>query len=262
MKHESTAYYDQSVYAGADAQYQQQLGEQYEQTDGSFELQQYYGEQQQPEEYYEQGEPSWAPIESTPSPPARETPELFAHPHLRASFGFGGQLIILLPNNPRAQQPAVVEIHSVKDLVIDPSTTAFIEEVEASPGPLLPGSTPKSEAIRYASKEAEKCRERLTREENVQVARSLEDEALLLDFLVLLCQQNGVVLPSDIVELLMKDRTMSMKSPTHIVSAEAQEESLAAYRQLLLTGRKKDALNYCLFEILMGSCSDASQQNG
>ena len=252
MQHESTAYYDQSVYAGADTQYHQQMGDQYEHADGSFEQQQYYEEQQPPEEYYDKEEPPWAPIESTPSPPARETPELFAHPHLRASFGFGGQLITLLPNNPRAHQPAVVEIHSVKDLVVDASTTAFIEEVEASPGPLLPGSTPKSEAVRYASKEAEKCREKLAKEENVQVAKSLEDEALLWDFLVLLCQQNGVVLPSDIVELLMKDRTISMKSPTHIVSAEAQEESLAAYRQLLLTGRKKDALSYACSKSLWG----------
>ena len=252
MQHESTAYYDQSVYGEYPAHYQQQPGAPYEQTDGSFELQQYYRGQPHQPEYYEKEDPSWVPVEVTPPPPARETPELYALPHLRASFGFGGQLVTLLPNNPKAHEPAVVEICSMKDLVVDSSMAAFVEEVEASPGPLIPGSTPKSEVIRYASKEAEKCREQLTREENEQVARHLEDEALLWDFLVLLCQQNGVVVASDITELLMRDRTLSVKSPTHIVSAEAQEESLAAFRQLLLTGRKKDALNYACSKSLWG----------
>ena len=252
MQHESTAYYDQSVYGEYPAHYQQQPGAPYEQTDGSFELQQYYGGRPHQSGYYEKEDPSWAPVEVTPPPPARETPELYALPHLRASFGFGGQLITLLPNNPKTHEPAVVEVYSLKDLVVDSSMAAFVEEVEASPGPLIPGSTPKSEVIRYASKEAEKCQEQLMREENEQVARHLEDEALLWDFLVLLCQQNGVVVASDITELLMRDRTLSTKSPTHIVSAEAQEESLAAFRQLLLTGRKKDALNYACSKSLWG----------
>lgn len=252
MQHESTAYYDQSAYGEYPVHYQEQPDAPYEQTDGSFELQQYYGEQPHQPEYYEKEDPSWAPVEVTPPPPARETPELYALPHLRASFGFGGQLVTLLPNNPNANEPAVVEICSLKDLVVDSSMAAFVEEVEASPGPLIPGNTPKSEVIRFASKEAEKCREQLTREENGQVARRLEDEALLWDFLVLLCQQNGVVVASDITELLMRDRTLSIKSPTHIVSAEAQEESLAAFRQLLLTGRKKDALNYACSKSLWG----------
>ena len=252
MQHESTAYYDQSVYGEYPGHYQQEPGAPYEQTDGSFELQQYYGEQPHQPEYYEKEVPPWAPVEVTPPPPARETPELYVLPHLRASFGFGGQLVTSLPNNPNANESAVVEICSLKDLVVDSSMAAFVEEVEASPGPLIPGSTPKSKVIRYASKEAEKCREGLTREENGQVARRLEDEALLWDFLVLLCQQNGVVVASDITELLMRDRTLSIKSPTHIVSAEAQEESLAAFRQLLLTGRKKDALNYACSKSLWG----------
>ena len=235
LRHESTAYPEQLSYYGGDytddAHYQQQL---------------YY------EEGYGTEEPVWAPVQATPPPPPRETPELFVQPHVRACFGIGGQLVTILPNNPRAREAATVEICSLKDVLSDPSMCEFVEAVGVSPGPFVPGDTPKSEVVRFASTEAEKCRQKSQVEENEPMAQSLEDEALLWDFLVLLCQQNGVVVPSDVAELLMRDRTVAVNSSTHIGGSGSREESLDAFRQLLLAGRKKDALDLACARSLWG----------
>ena len=213
-----------------------------------------YYDGQYAEGTYEQYAP-WAPIPqpATPPPPSRQTPELFAHAHVRACFGFGGQLVTVLPNNPNARQPATVEICYLKNLVKDSSTHTFVEAVEASPGPLIPGDTPKGDVIRFTLKEAEKCRQKQQTEEDKQAAKNYEDEALLWDLLGLLCQQNGVALPVDISELLMKDRAVSdpMMVPTNTKDGN-REEAMDALRKLLLAGRKKDALVLACDQALWG----------
>ncbi len=190
---------------------------------------------------------------ATPPPSPRKTPELFACPHVRASFSFGGQLVTVFPNNPKVREQAKVEVTSVRDLLKDaPETLLIGDAVKSSPGPLIPGDTPKGDVIRFASREAEKCRQGAESEENKETAQNLGDEALLWDYLVLLCQQNGVVVPSDISELLMRDRMPFGKSATHIGAGVDRQEALDTYRQLLLCGRKKDALDLACGHSLWG----------
>ena len=195
------------------------------------------------------------PIETTPPPPPRETPELFAHPHVRATFGFGGQLVTVLPNYPASDSSsAIVEIAFIKDVVGDTETRSLVEAVSVSPGPFIPGDTPKSHVVRFASQEAQRCREKMSEVlGDLEASRKLEDEALLWDFLVLLCQQNGVVVSSDISDLLLKDSPPAAIKPVPQASiSTTQDESLETLRQLLFAGRKKDAVDMACSKGLWG----------
>ena len=187
----------------------------------------------------------------------RRTPELFAHPHLRASFAPGGTLVMVLPHNLRAFQRAEVELSHVTELVSDTVHSHFVRAVSEFPGPLMPGETPKSVAVSYASRQAEQCRVRIQAEEeeeemkNTDVVSELHDEALLWDFLVLLCQQNGVVVASDISDLLTREKTMVIPTQTHMGGGD-QEVALEDIRQLLIAGRKRDALELACSQCLWG----------
>ena len=199
--------------------------------------------------------PAEPPVDSTPPPPPRETPELFAHPHVRATFGFGGQLVTVVPSYPGVSQSPTVEIAFLKDVASDDETTSLVEAVEGSLGPFIPGDTPKSHVVRFASREAQKCREKISEVEgDLEVCKKLEDEALLWEFLVLLCQQNGVVVSSDISELLLGDSSVSGGKPVAPLpgATATQEGSLDALRQLLFAGRKKDAVDMACSRGLWG----------
>ena len=196
----------------------------------------------------------WEPIQPTP-PPQRQTPELFVHPHVRASFGIGGQLVTVLPNSVMRKQTLSVEISEIKDLVKDTECKSFTESVNSFPGPFMLGSTPKNLVVQYATCEAQKVRDRvkviLESEGNSLEVKQLEDEVLLWEFLVLLCQQNGVILPTDISDLLMKDQSLSVSSSLHLGAAD-REEALGTLRSLLLAGQRKDALDLACSKSLWG----------
>ena len=109
--------------------------------------------------------------------------------------------------------------------------------------------------VRFASREAEKCREKLSEVVgDDETARKLEDEALRWVFLVLLCQQNGVVVTSDISDLLMRDCPSTVRPvvPQASVNLTTQDESLEALRQLLFAGRKRDAVDMACSRGLWG----------
>ena len=208
-------------------------------------------------------QPLWASIEEPPEaepqePPVilRRTPELFAHPHVRASFGPGGTLVVVLPHNLRAFQRAEVELSHVSESIGNTELAAgFVETVSEFPGPLMPGETPKSVAVGYATSQAEQCCVKQQVEEgedgDAEKAKELCDEALLWDFLVLLCQQNGVVVASDISELLTREKMTEIPSRTHMGSGN-QEDALESIRQLLIAGRKRDALELACSRCLWG----------
>ena len=136
----------------------------------------------------------------------------------------------------------------------DFETQDLIEAVNSSPSPFLPGDTPKSQVVRFASREAQKCRDKIAEVAgNQEALKRLEDEALLWDFLVLLCQQNGVIVTSDVSDLLIKDVNPSVVKPVPQTSAGAtQDESLDILRQLLFTGRKRDAVDIACSKGLWG----------
>ena len=162
-------------------------------------------------------------------------------------------MVTVLPNCPGASP--IVEITFIKDVVDYTETHNLIEAVNTSPSPFIPGDTPKSHVVRFASREAEKCREKLAEVTgDDETSRKLEDEALLWDFLVLLCQQNGVVVTSDISDLLMIDcpSTVRVAVPQASVNLTTQDECLEALRQLLFAGRKRDAVDMACSKGLWG----------
>jgi len=197
---------------------------------------------QQPEVDTEQVPEAWEPITATPPPPERTTPHRFHRPHVTASFGFGGQLIMVLPTGIGDRFLGQVEIQNMQSLLTDSESQKFVETVSNCPDPFVPRETPKSAVYNFANKNSSQCRDG-----NSSVDED-EDEYLLWEFLKLLCQQNGVVVPSDVADLLMVGRTLAIKSsdPQDI---EAFMDSL---RMLLLSGRKKKALEFACAKGMWG----------
>ncbi|XP_063552947.1 protein transport protein Sec16A isoform X3 [Gorilla gorilla gorilla] len=216
----------------------------------------------------------WPAMEQVSSRPT--SPEKFSVPHVCARFGPGGQLIKVIPNLPSEGQPALVEVHSMEALL---QHTSEQEEMRAFPGPLAKDDTHKVDVINFAQNKAMKC----LQNENLI---DKESASLLWNFIVLLCRQNGTVVGTDIAELLLQDhRTVWLpgKSPNEAnlidftneaveqveeeESGEAQlsfltggpaaaasslERETERFRELLLYGRKKDALESAMKNGLWG----------
>ncbi|XP_010607168.1 protein transport protein Sec16A isoform X3 [Fukomys damarensis] len=217
---------------------------------------------------------SWPAAEQVPSRPT--SPEKFSVPHLCARFGPGGQLIKVIPNLPSEGQPALVEVHSMETLL---QHTAEQEELRAFPGPLGKDDTHKVDVINFAQNKAAKC----LQNENLL---DKESASLLWNFIILLCRQNGTVVGTDIAELLLRDhRTVWLpgKSPneanlidftneaveqveeeesgeaqlsflmdSQVTATSALEKETERFRELLLYGRKKDALESAMKNGLWG----------
>ncbi|KAM6183251.1 protein transport protein Sec16A isoform 2-T2 [Erethizon dorsatum] len=217
---------------------------------------------------------TWPTVEQVPSRPM--SPEKFSVPHLCARFGPGGQLIKVIPNLPSEGQPALVEIHSMETLL---QHTPEQEELRAFPGPLGKDDTHKVDVINFAQNKATKCLQN-------DSLLDKESASLLWNFIILLCRQNGTVVGTDIAELLLRDhRTVWLpgKSPNEAnlidftsepvgqveeeESGEAQlsflvdsqaaapctlEKETERFRELLLYGRKKDALESAMKNGLWG----------
>ncbi|XP_071622043.1 protein transport protein Sec16A isoform X1 [Heliangelus exortis] len=224
-------------------------------------------------EYGYPTEAGWAAVEQAPLRPS--TPEKFSVPHICARFGPGGFLIKVLPNLPSEGQPALVEIHSMETML---QHSPEQEEMRAFPGPLAKDDTHKVDVINFAQNKAAQC----FKNENLI---DKESASLLWDFIVLLCRQNGTVVGTDLAELLLRDHKtvwLPGKSPneanlidfTNEALEQAEEESGEAqlsfltdslitaidsleketerFRELLLYGRKKDALESAMKHGLWG----------
>jgi len=153
------------------------------------------------------------------------------------------------------------------------------KELRSFPGPLGKDDTHKVDVINFAQNKATKC----LQNENLI---DKESASLLWSFIVLLCRQNGTVVGTDLAELLLRDHKTAWlpgKSPneanlidfTNEAVEQAEEEesgeaqlsfltdSQAAgssalereterFRELLLYGRKKDALESAMKNALWG----------
>ncbi|XP_043839409.1 protein transport protein Sec16A isoform X6 [Dromiciops gliroides] len=219
-------------------------------------------------------ETEWPTSEQAPSRPT--TPEKFSVSHVCARFGPGGHLIKVLPNLPSEGQPALVEIHSMEVML---QHTSEQEEMRSFPGPLAKDDTHKVDVINFAQNKATEC----LRNENLI---DKESASLLWDFIVLLCRQNGTVVGTDIAELLLRDHKtvwLPGKSPNEanlidftneaveqveeeesgeaqlsfltdslITTIDSLEKETERFRELLLYGRKKDALESAMKHGLWG----------
>uniref|UniRef100_A0A8C1TU06 Protein transport protein sec16 n=1 Tax=Cyprinus carpio TaxID=7962 RepID=A0A8C1TU06_CYPCA len=207
-------------------------------------------------------------------PPRPLTPEKFSVPHRCARFGPAGQLILVQPNLPSAGQPTLVEIHSMETILQDSPEQS---EMRSFPGPLVKEETHKVDVIKFAQNKAQEC---LRNDDLID-----KDSAYLIwEFIVLLCRQNGTVVGTDIADLLLKEHRsvwLPGKSPNeanlidfnneaieHAEEEEAGPISLLSdtlmgvpenvgketerFRELLLFGRKKDALESAMKNGLWG----------
>ncbi|EMP34624.1 Neurogenic locus notch like protein 1 [Chelonia mydas] len=152
------------------------------------------------------------------------------------------------------------------------------EEMRAFPGPLAKDDTHKVDVINFAQNKATQCFQ------NGNLVDK-ESASLLWDFIVLLCRQNGTVVGTDIAELLLRDHKtvwLPGKSPNEanlidftnealeqveeesgeaqlsfltdslITTIDSLERETERFRELLLYGRKKDALESAMKHGLWG----------
>ncbi|XP_010788314.1 protein transport protein Sec16A isoform X3 [Notothenia coriiceps] len=220
-----------------------------------------YNQYLYPSEY--SADSTWTAPEQPPPRPA--TPEKFSMPHRCARFGPGGHLIQVLPNLPSAGQPALVDIHNLETMLQDTPEQA---ELRAFPGPLVKEETHKVDVIKFSQNKALEC----ARDNNLL---DRDSARLLWDFIMLLCRQNGTVVGTDIADLLLKEHRsvwlpgkspneanlidfnneplaraeeepgagpLSLLSDTFMIVPENLGKETERFRELLLFGRKKDAL--------------------
>ncbi|XP_053741526.1 protein transport protein Sec16B isoform X1 [Synchiropus splendidus] len=200
-----------------------------------------------------------------------DTRPKFSVPHSVVSFGPAGHLIRVTPGASTQEHISQVEIHSLEVIF---SETKEQQEMNNYPGPLIRGDFHKVDAIEFAGQRARDCRR-----DDTLPDRSAA--SLLWNLLILLCRQNGQIVGSDIAELLMDgsnaDGSWEKESPTLIdfseglsdeappcqgddlltgswssFCPETSEKALRSYTQLLLAGRKKEALESAMSSGLWG----------
>ncbi|KAJ8339052.1 hypothetical protein SKAU_G00358380 [Synaphobranchus kaupii] len=216
---------------------------------------------------------AWPAVDQVPPRPM--TPEKYSVPHRCARFGPGGQLIQVLPNLPSAGQPALVEIHSMETMLQD---TQEQQDLRSFPGPLVKEETHKVDVIKFAQNKALEC---------LRTDRLIDKDSafLIWEFIVLLCRQNGTVVGTDIADLLLREHKsvwlpgkspneanlidfnnepleraeeepgsgpLSLLSDTFMTVPENVGKETERFRELLLFGRKKDALESAMKNGLWG----------
>uniref|UniRef100_A0A8D0EQ39 Protein transport protein sec16 n=1 Tax=Strix occidentalis caurina TaxID=311401 RepID=A0A8D0EQ39_STROC len=207
------------------------------------------------------------PLVSTPAP---VVPCKFSLPHVAVCFGAGGQLVLVCPHSPAEGQLAHVELHSLEVILHD---TKELEELQAFPGPLAREDQHKVNVMTF-------CQRKMATSCDLSAQRG-RDSALLWKLLVLLCQQNGSMVGSDMAELLMKDCRRQEKYKRQNPAAnligltddewmarqpgtldlitgevppvvETQAQIVEKFTKLLYYGRKKDALVWAMRNQLWG----------
>ncbi|XP_044055028.1 protein transport protein Sec16B isoform X2 [Siniperca chuatsi] len=198
-------------------------------------------------------------------------PLKYSIPHAVVSFGPAGQLIRVTPGLSTQEKVSQLEFHSLEVILSD---TKEQQEMRTFPGPLTREDLHKVDAIEFAHQRAGAC----IRGDKLHDKSSA---ALLWNLLILLCRQNGQIVGSDIAELLVQgshsDGSWESDAPTLIdfsegttaeapprkgddlltgnwsgFSSETSEKALQSYTQLLLAGRKKEALELAMSSGLWG----------
>ncbi|KAF3691320.1 Protein transport protein Sec16B Regucalcin gene promoter region-related protein p117 [Channa argus] len=198
-------------------------------------------------------------------------PLKYSIPHAVVRFGPAGQLIRVSPSFSTQENTSKLEIHSLEVIL---SETQEQQEMRNFPGPLTREDLHKVEAIEFAHQQTGAC----MRDDKLHDRSSA---ALLWNLLILLCRQNGQIVGSDIAELLMQGThshgSCESEAPTLIdfsestsaealpcrgddlltgnwssFSSETPEKALHSYTQLLLAGRKKEALESAMSNGLWG----------
>ncbi|XP_073332403.1 protein transport protein Sec16B [Pagrus major] len=234
-------------------------------SSSSYELSQYINGAEPSEPVHTSGAAEHGPVHPT------SAPLKYSIPHAIVSFGPAGQLIRVTPGRSTQENVSQLEIHSLEVILCE---TKEQQEMRNFPGPLTREDLHKVDAIEFAHQRAAAC----------MSADQLHDKksaALLWHLLILLCRQNGQIVGSDIAELLMQgshsDGSWESEAPTLIdfsdgttaevppckgddlltgdvssFSSESSGKALQSYTQLLLAGRKKEALESAMSSGLWG----------
>uniref|UniRef100_A0A8C6LBA4 Protein transport protein sec16 n=1 Tax=Nothobranchius furzeri TaxID=105023 RepID=A0A8C6LBA4_NOTFU len=204
---------------------------------------------------------------------ARQVPAplKFSIPHAVVSFGPAGKLVRVTPHLSAPESVSQLQIHSMEVIL---SETQEQQEMRNFPGPLTREDLHKVDAIEFAHQKAEACMRDIKLHDK-------SSAALLWNLLILLCRQNGQMAGSDIAELLVQDfrsngnggsdapTLIDFNEPASTVApptgggdlltgdlssfrSESPEKALQSYTQLLLGGRKKEALESAMINGLWG----------
>ncbi|XP_064113665.1 protein transport protein Sec16A-like [Macrobrachium nipponense] len=231
---------------------------------------------------YASGELSGVPSvggDSASEAPQRLTPVQHGLPHINARFTPGGQLLLVLPKDPRDGEKAVVQIRDVqKMLSIDASLNRSIWQMKSYPGPLTLADTHKDVVVRY-------CEQQAAGAAKNQALPDGESVTLIWEYLALLVKQNGKLYGSDVAGLLLKGQDR-LSQPQHSASHSSPEDDAAEvsssdgspqdegidmqlqstpvppprdevallkkFTEYLCLGRKKEAVDYAMREGLWG----------
>lgn len=230
-------------------------------SSSSFELSQYINGAELSEA------PPTSHTEHVAAPPVVSAPLKFAIPHAVVRFGPAGQLIRVSPALSTQENIGQLEIHSLEVILSD---TKEQQEMRNFPGPLTREDLHKVDAIEFAHQRASEC----SRTDDQSSA------ALLWQLLILLCRQNGQMVGSDLAELLVQgsqsDGSWQPSAATALIDFsegstsevpplrgddlltgscsdfQPSEGALQRYTQLLLAGRKKEALEAAMSSGLWG----------
>ncbi|XP_076251335.1 endoplasmic reticulum export factor secretory 16 isoform X3 [Rhynchophorus ferrugineus] len=145
----------------------------------------------------------------------RLTPAKFSTVHLKASIA-SGRMVRVLPHYPMDGQSATVEIRNF-DYLLDNDPDYL--ELKSFPGPLVKGVTHKKQVIEYCDKKIKGAHY------NRDIA-DVDSYVLMWELLILLIRQNGMVVGTDIAELLLKNQ--STEAPPRSSSVLSNTSSNAA----------------------------------
>ncbi|GJQ86246.1 hypothetical protein Trydic_g8945 [Trypoxylus dichotomus] len=198
----------------------------------------------------------------------RLTPTKFATAHLKVSIS-SGKLVKILPNYPLDGQSAIVELMNVQNLL---TCDDEIEELSRFPGPLVRGTTHKKTVIEY-------CESKIKYASWSDSINDPNSYILLWQLMILLIRQNGMVVGTDIAELLMKNHNQENVRPvsassnassevvegvspsdgsnlqsTEVLNAPSvpKEEVTDKFREYLIYGSGKEALEWAMKHGLWG----------
>lgn len=171
-------------------------------------------------------------LDDTVTQSQRLTPAKFSTAHIKASIS-SGYLVNIPPHYPLDGQPATIEILNIQKLLQD---NEEVQELMQFPGPLVKGFTHKKTVIDY-------CENKIRRANGSM--QDVESYVLMWELLILLLRQNGMVVGTDIAELLMKNR--SDESQSQSVSSEELElasPGVSQHKEEFITEKFRDYLIY------------------
>ena len=75
--------------------------------------------------------------DETSEPAPRMTPVQYGRAHINAKFTPGGQLILVLPNDPRDGEKTIIQVRDVQKMLCrNPELAHTVNQMKEYPGPL------------------------------------------------------------------------------------------------------------------------------